>query len=197
MTREKWERLREDKERILEFFMKGYDEWGETAKRILEVVRGEEGRRNLYMWPFLKMPTIERWWSRRKDGKAEKVVLVGDAAHAIPPSSGQGVNQGLEDIWALAMVLGKVDEGAEGRQWDDVLKFWRSMRQERIDGIMEYLNGVTNIARLPEADRQRLIDQRKLNEKVGTSASDTDWLYSTSIEAKVEDWFGAMTTSTR
>ncbi|GAB3726616.1 NAD(P)/FAD-dependent oxidoreductase [Nocardiopsis nanhaiensis] len=37
--------------------------------------------------------------------------LLGDAAHAFPPSTAQGANQALEDAWALNLAL--ADEGAE------------------------------------------------------------------------------------
>ncbi len=41
----------------------------------------------------------ERYW-------AERLILVGDAAHAIHPIAGQGLNMGLRDVAALADVLG-------------------------------------------------------------------------------------------
>ncbi|GES66509.1 extracellular salicylate hydroxylase/monooxygenase [Aspergillus terreus] len=51
---------------------------------------------NLYpTWTSPQLPT----WAR--DG----VVLVGDAAHALPPSSGQGASQALEDVESLTLLL--------------------------------------------------------------------------------------------
>jgi 2-polyprenyl-6-methoxyphenol hydroxylase-like FAD-dependent oxidoreductase len=46
-------------------------------------------------WTSPELPTWER------DG----VILVGDAAHALPPTSGQGSSQALEDVEALALFL--------------------------------------------------------------------------------------------
>lgn len=50
------------------------------------------------MYPTWTSPALPTW---EKDG----VVLVGDAAHALPPTSGQGSSQALEDVEALALFL--------------------------------------------------------------------------------------------
>lgn len=46
-------------------------------------------------WTVPELPTWER----------QRVVLIGDAAHALPSSSGQGVSQALEDAQVLALLL--------------------------------------------------------------------------------------------
>jgi len=38
------------------------------------------------------------------------LVILGDAAHAIPPSAGQGINQAFEDAYIFALLLGQVDK---------------------------------------------------------------------------------------
>ena len=50
-------------------------------------------------WPTWTTPELPTW------GKNGRVVLVGDAAHALQPSSGQGACQGLEDAEGLALLL--------------------------------------------------------------------------------------------
>ncbi|OJJ94815.1 hypothetical protein ASPACDRAFT_37302 [Aspergillus aculeatus ATCC 16872] len=50
------------------------------------------------MWPTWTSPQLPTW---ERDG----VVLVGDAAHSLPPTSGQGSSQALEDVEALVMFL--------------------------------------------------------------------------------------------
>ncbi|KAJ5105445.1 hypothetical protein NUU61_002792 [Penicillium alfredii] len=50
------------------------------------------------MYPTWTSPPLRTW---ERDG----VVLVGDAAHALPSSSGQGSSQALEDVEALALFL--------------------------------------------------------------------------------------------
>lgn len=50
------------------------------------------------MYPTWTVPPLPTW---ERDG----VILVGDAAHALPPTSGQGSSQALEDAEALALLL--------------------------------------------------------------------------------------------
>lgn len=46
-------------------------------------------------WPIDEMPSLKQWWSGR-------AILVGDAAHAVAPSTGQGASLALEDAAMLA-----------------------------------------------------------------------------------------------
>jgi 2-polyprenyl-6-methoxyphenol hydroxylase-like FAD-dependent oxidoreductase len=47
------------------------------------------------------------------------VVLVGDAAHALPPDRGQGFSQALEDVFMLARV---VEKGAKLSRYEEIRK---------------------------------------------------------------------------
>ncbi|CAG9945953.1 unnamed protein product [Clonostachys rosea f. rosea IK726] len=66
-------------------------EWGSLLKEIVE----STGVVNFY--PVHKLPPGR--WARGR------VLLLGDAAHAMPPHAGQGVSMALEDIFILARVL--------------------------------------------------------------------------------------------
>ena len=50
------------------------------------------------IWPIFVMPELPRWG---RDG----CVLIGDAAHALPPKTGQGSSQAFEDAQTLALLL--------------------------------------------------------------------------------------------
>lgn len=63
-----------------------------VVQRILKSLRVEN------VWPTWTSPPLPTW---ERDG----VVLVGDAAHALPPTSGQGSSQALEDVEAFALFL--------------------------------------------------------------------------------------------
>jgi 2-octaprenyl-6-methoxyphenol hydroxylase len=65
---------------------------------------------------------------------AERLALVGDAAHAIHPIAGQGLNLGLRDVAALAEVL--VDACRLGLDIGDSTAIERYERWRRIDNWM-------------------------------------------------------------
>ncbi|NNL17784.1 MAG: 2-octaprenyl-6-methoxyphenyl hydroxylase [Boseongicola sp.] len=58
-----------------------------------------------------------------------RVALVGDAAHAVHPIAGQGLNAGLKDVAALAEVLADAIRRGEDIGRDDVLARYRQWRR--------------------------------------------------------------------
>jgi FAD-dependent urate hydroxylase len=54
-------------------------------------------------WPIEELPELPTWHSRR-------MVLVGDAAHAVSPSTGQGASLAVEDAVVLARTLEDTDD---------------------------------------------------------------------------------------
>ncbi|MEU8303360.1 FAD-dependent monooxygenase [Actinomadura sp. NPDC048955] len=54
------------------------------------------------------------WNKVRKVWGEGRVTLVGDAAHTMPPTLGQGANQTLEDAWVLGRALGGEGDPAAG-----------------------------------------------------------------------------------
>ena len=59
------------------------------------------------------------------------VALMGDAAHAIVPFYGQGMNSGMEDCTVLDGLL------AEGLDWDTTLAKYTELRKPAGDAILE------------------------------------------------------------
>ncbi|KAJ5531849.1 hypothetical protein N7527_005242 [Penicillium freii] len=57
-------------------------------------------------WPLMKNDPLRKW-------SKGKVLLIGDAAHAMLPFGGQGANQALEDGGALGYLFRGVDNAAE------------------------------------------------------------------------------------
>lgn len=55
-------------------------------------------------WALMRRPPLASWHRGR-------VVLLGDAAHALVPHHGQGANQAIEDTWALAEELASAGVG--------------------------------------------------------------------------------------
>ncbi|GAA0731753.1 NAD(P)/FAD-dependent oxidoreductase [Aquimarina litoralis] len=63
----------------------------------------------------------------------DKVVLVGDSAHAIVPFYGQGINAGFEDI----SVLDQIIEDHNGENWQEIFEEYQKVRKPSADAIAE------------------------------------------------------------
>ncbi|KAF8313881.1 FAD/NAD(P)-binding domain-containing protein [Clavulina sp. PMI_390] len=123
-------------------------------------------------WPFFVVPRMEHWSSQGGAGAGfGRVVMVGDAAHAIPPSSGQGINQAFEDVYMFARFLRAAKVG------DDALRFWQSYRQDRVDQVM----AIT-----------KQIDLRRMSDGKASDAErkpfDLQWLFNADFDRVVDDW---------
>ncbi|KAG6862528.1 hypothetical protein C0995_000076 [Termitomyces sp. Mi166 len=73
----------------------------------------------------------------------QRVVLVGDAAHAMLPHLGSGVGQGFEDVYALCALLG--DARARKCHLDDALKAYDSIRVTRANMVHKMSTVMGNI----------------------------------------------------
>lgn len=62
----------------------------------------------------------------------DKVCLIGDAAHAIVPFYGQGMNCGFEDCTILDMLMEKY-----GENWTSILNEFQTLRKPNADAIAE------------------------------------------------------------
>ena len=95
-----------------------FDGWDSQIVRLLETVE------TCYWWGLYDRRPLASWTSGR-------LVLLGDAAHAMLPHLGQGANQAIEDGVALSVFL-------EGRNPDEVphiLQRYEKFRRARTDVI--------------------------------------------------------------
>jgi 2-polyprenyl-6-methoxyphenol hydroxylase-like FAD-dependent oxidoreductase len=138
-----WDALLADKEKLMVLIHEHYEDWPDIAKSALENLVPEKH----VMWAMYTLPRLDNWVSAGK-----KVLLVGDAAHTLPPTAGQGVNQAFEDIYTLSLLLvnlsGKI-------KLNDAMKFWQTWQQERIDKLLDLTRRMNN-KRLPAAEQARL-----------------------------------------
>lgn len=159
--------------------------------------RIDEDRINI--WPFYVVPRLERWASA-----TGRVLILGDAAHAVPPSAGQGINQAFEDALVLALLLGRLGNGGGGGGGDGdgvglgegktteggdmvggreaALRFWQAYRQERVDRVLE-LNRQIDLRRMP-ADDAVVGD----GSGVAREEFDLEWLYKPDFRGVVDEW---------
>ena len=125
--REEWANLGADKQHLANMFQDRHSEassWPEVVKAAAREVDVQ----NLTLWPFYKVPVLEQWTS-----ESGRVVLIGDAAHGIPPTGGQGAAMAFEDAVTLSDLI---VEGASGLK--ERLGGWETRRKERIEKVVTF-----------------------------------------------------------
>jgi len=106
------------------------------------------------------------------------VIILGDSAHAIPPSAGQGINQAFEDTYIFSLLLAEVSKQKVDMQ--DALSFWQRYRQERIERVM-VLNGQIELRRMPKEERDKM--------PAGSMQEiELSWLYEPNFKDDVDRW---------
>ena len=102
----------------VEELMASFDGWDSQIVQLLETVE------TCYWWGLYDRRPLASWTSGR-------LVLLGDAAHAMLPHLGQGANQAIEDGVALAVLL----EGRDPDEIPTVLQQYEKFRRARTDAI--------------------------------------------------------------
>jgi 2-polyprenyl-6-methoxyphenol hydroxylase-like FAD-dependent oxidoreductase len=149
LTREGWDELLNNKEWCVEFLRQGADDFPEIVQRAVSDIAQEK----IFLWPLSIVPKLETWTSKHC-----RVVIVGDAAHAIPPAAGQGVNQAFEDVFTYSLVLARSDKDSLERS----LKVWQDRRQERVDKVLA-LNAYMDRRRMPSLGEEKEAEDAPLD----------------------------------
>ncbi|OQU95922.1 FAD binding domain-containing protein [Cladophialophora immunda] len=134
-----WAALEKDKQAISNIFDEITEEpgWPQFVRDLSRTTPLEHFR----TWPFAKVPDLEHWVSR-----SGKMILIGDAAHAIPPSGGQGAASAFEDAETLAYVLARLNlPESTLPDMKQCLQRWETHRMERIGQILDYTTRAGNI----------------------------------------------------
>ena len=168
-----WDRLAKDRNFQHLFLEEGMDSRSDLVKSAIRGIDTE----SIYIWPQHTLPKLEKWGSQRG-----RVVIIGDAAHAIPPTSGQGANQAFEDGYLLALVLAKKPESVGV---EDALKWWQQIRQERVERLLDMTRRLINM-RLP-LEQQIKLGKEDLWES-GGDGEGVRWLFVPELERRVEEW---------
>ncbi|KAF1838456.1 FAD/NAD(P)-binding domain-containing protein [Decorospora gaudefroyi] len=166
-----WDALLGDRKSLLQLFRQGYESWPTIVQSALDNVPLD----TLAIWPYYVVPRLESWFSTNS-----RVIILGDAAHAIPPTAGQGASQGFEDAFTLAALLPCITTKLP---LDKALTEWKNMRQQRIDKVIKLTMQLNN-ARLPEAEREKLAASGADVWQSGDSG-ELGWLYNADVEKEV------------
>jgi len=95
-----------------------FDGWDPRVVTALDAVE------SCFWWGLYDRAPLASWTQGR-------LVLLGDAAHAMLPHLGQGANQAIEDGVALSVLL----EGRGGADVPDIVKQYETLRRARTDVV--------------------------------------------------------------
>jgi 2-polyprenyl-6-methoxyphenol hydroxylase-like FAD-dependent oxidoreductase len=119
-----------DPQAIKTALMERHKNWKDPI--IQDIVKNAEVQS---IYPTWALPELPHWGERG-------IVLIGDAAHAMDPTTGQGASQALEDGQTLALLLGDLLSTAPEPDSDAVtintaIKLFHQIRSPRVHAIIE------------------------------------------------------------
>ncbi len=135
-----------------------FQDFNAPTRAYLEHVKSTE------IWQMAYGAPLDSWRS-----PGGRVVLIGDAAHAMLPYNAQGLTQGIEDGVALARML----RWAPDRGIPAVLESFEKLRRPRVERIIKLTLSNGGKHTVPDGPAQRERDDR-LKRTHGV-VSDIDW----------------------
>lgn len=172
-----WDALRRDKQRLYDMLQEHRADWPDVVRSALDAAPVDR----MGFWAFHGVPPLPSWLSASK-----RVILIGDAVHAIPPTAGQGANQAFEDARSLATVLARL---APDAPLDEAAEKWQACRKDRVRRVLE-LTQQMNVKRLPEAERAKLPPEAFWDDPSLTrgEGGQLRWLYDPDLAQEAEGW---------
>ncbi|KAM5343652.1 hypothetical protein ACJ41O_012189 [Fusarium nematophilum] len=121
-ARDGWEVRRKEevegfKATLLDILKNAGGDWGDAMRQLIDKTSVVK------FYPTYKLPLGGTWHKGN-------CLLLGDAAHAMPPHAGQGVSMALEDVFLLSRLL-----ETQSRTMEDAFKQFEEIRRPRIDEI--------------------------------------------------------------
>ncbi|KAF7349014.1 FAD/NAD(P)-binding domain-containing protein [Mycena venus] len=180
-----WRALMNDGLRMKALQEAGRASWASPlVKNAIEHIKPE----SMYVWPFYMVPEVPSWISRMG-----KVIIIGDAAHALPPTLGQGANQAVEDAYSLVALLTGLESAKEnGRVSANAIptavRQWQHKRQERVDRL-KAMTAKMNNNRLPAAQKEGMSADQFWAPDPERPGEEMRWLYDDDIEGMIQGIF--------
>jgi salicylate hydroxylase len=110
-----------DSAKMLETF-KDFPSWTKDVLR---------NANSIGLWQLRDMDPLDTWHSGR-------TILIGDAAHAMLPTQGQGASQTIEDAEALGTLFGHITERPSKDEVSSILNDVFESRYERVSLIQRF-----------------------------------------------------------
>lgn len=140
----------------VEEMRKTYSHFDPTIRQVLDKVDG------CLNWVLADLPMLSRWVST----KSKRVVIIGDAAHAMFPYLAQGAAQGIEDGACIANEISKCKTREDIGQ---AMLNYERRRKRRCEKIQSGARLNNHIWHLPDGPDQEERDQSMKNIKFGVS----------------------------
>lgn len=136
--------VKESPETILSQMRDHFTGWDPILTKIIDMID------TTLKWPLLSGSPLKRWIA-----PSNKLIIMGDAAHAMVPYMSQGAAMAVEDAAALAEAIDLVDDVADLPQ---ALHVWESVRMLRTSQMQEasLVNG--KLWHFPDGPEQRARD---------------------------------------
>ena len=168
-----WKTIAADKAFQHAYLEEGFEHRSELVKSAIKNIEED----SMYIWAQHTLPKLPSWTSEKS-----RVVIIGDAAHAIPPTTGQGANQAFEDGYTLAEILAR--RPSKGGLVE-ALAFWRSIREERVERLLDMTRRLNNM-RLPLEERNKLGKDDLWAS--GGSGESLRWLFEPKLKEQIDEW---------
>ncbi|KAI9810199.1 MAG: hypothetical protein M1827_006645 [Pycnora praestabilis] len=112
-----------------------YKDWPEPVNSVIQ----NSDDNSLSAWVQYSVPNITKWHSPHS-------VILGDAAHAIPPTAGQGAAMAFEDVATLSHIIKHNRDLFLGGGHERVFERFHELRKPRIEHV-RYLTEVSSKSR--------------------------------------------------
>ena len=139
-----------------------FDGWHPAVTEMVGAV--DEGSR----WGLHDHRPLERW-------RRGRVVLIGDAAHAMVPHQGQGAGQTIEDAVLLADLLADAGRDGLGR----ALAHYEAVRRPRTRRVQRWSRLTADWMHLPDGP-----DARRRDARMRSAGADIAWMHGYDVRAE-------------
>ncbi|KAH9206540.1 FAD dependent oxidoreductase domain-containing protein [Leptodontidium sp. 2 PMI_412] len=179
----------------LDELKKEYADYDDTVKELLGVAK------ECHKWRISELPDLPSW--RNGNGR---LVLLGDAAHAMTPYMAQGATQAIEDAAVLSGCLAKAQSLKDISRLTQAYEDIRKTRAEKIKAtsygnMKQYglLDGPEQEARdemysknllpLPENTKEMVVSKPDMNAVYG-SPGFSSWVFTYDTNQALREYFG-------